>query len=171
MMENYDGLDEIIPPDVSGLGLGKLTAMLPGREELTQAAIAGGGVTAGLLGGLGLERLLRNTFPALPKAAIPAIHVVGGVAIGKIVAGISGPFGVGVASGMVALGIVRALQTWLKLDISLSGLADLDDLADLADLMGEEDLLPPELSQVVIEDSAVDGLLGALVEETAISGW
>lgn len=165
----YDGLNEIIPGDVmglDGLGLGRLTELLPNTDELKQAAVAGGGVTAGLLGGLALERLLNQHWPSFPGMLVPPLHVVAGIGLGKLAAGISAPFGVGVAAAFTALAIVRGLQRYLKINVGFAGLADLDDLSGLADLMGDTDLLPDtDMGNVAIET-----MNGVRAEEVALAG-
>jgi hypothetical protein len=178
-----DPMNDYIPPDVTGLdefGLGTLRQMLPSTDELKQTGLAGIGVAGGLVGGLGLERLVSKNLPSIPKATYPLIHLVIGAAAGRLVAGMSQPLGVGVASGFAGLAIVRALQSWLKLDISLSGLEGAD-LSDLADLMAADDLLPPELQNVLVEDQPIAALpdygpgydpVGQVaVEEVGLSGW
>jgi len=175
-MSGYDGLNDIIPPDVSGFG--QLTRYLPSKDEVMQAAIAGGGVAAGLIGGLGLERLLKRNVEMIPNWAYPIIHGLVGMTTGKLIADYNAPLGVGVASGVLALALLRGLQTYLGLDISFAGLGELsDDLSDLSDLLGEDttDLLPSGmdgLGQILVEDTPSDGLSQIQVtEENPFAGW
>jgi len=164
-MSAYDG---IVPPDVSGLG--QLTKYLPSKDEVMQAGIAGAGVAGGLIGGLGLERFLKQNITYIPNAAYPVIHGIVGIVGGKLLADYNAPLGVGLASGLLALAILRGLQSWLNLDVSFAGLSGLDaDLGDLADLLGgaddPSDLLPTDL----------DGYSGVEIEEqvpmAAFAGW
>jgi len=159
-MSGYYG---IVPPDVAGLG--QLTKYLPNRDEFMQAGIAGVGVAGGMIGGLGLERFLKTNITYIPNWAYPIIHGFVGVVGGKLVADYNAPLGVGLASGLLALAILRGLQGWLNLDVSFAGLQGLDaDLGDLADLLGDDDadLLPTDL----------DGLSGVQVDEqVALSGY
>jgi hypothetical protein len=170
-LATYDDMDGIIPPDVSGFGLpATITKYLPTRDELTQAGMAGGGVALGLIGGLGLERFLQKNVTMIPNYVYPVIHAGVGLVVGKLIADWNAPLGVGVASGVLALALLRAAQTWLKLDLSFSGLDGLSaDLSDLGDLLGDAgddtDLLPDDMN----------GLGAVMVEEqvplTGFAGW
>jgi hypothetical protein len=155
-------MNDILPPDVAGydgFALDAFQDMLPTVDELKQSFTAGVGVAGGMLVGLGAERLLAKNLPMVPKATYPVIHLLLGAVAGKFMTGINGPLGVGVAAGFAGLGFVRILQSWLKLDINLSASFDGADLSGLADLLAADDLLPPELQAVAVEERMA-GLLG-----------
>lgn len=175
----------IIPPDVGGYGMLDQFAvqdLIPGADELQQTAT--GGVAAGgaILTGLGLERFWREQIPGIPVMAYPVLHLAFGTIGGKLLSTMVNPaIGVGWALGFASLGFIRALQTWLGLDVDLSGMFDGADLSGLADLMNADDLLPPELAgldQVVIEegdmggfDAAEDYMSAVAVETDEIAGF
>lgn len=173
----YDGYGEILPPDVSGFGLSLpgISNLLPTMQEFQTSAIAGGGVALGLIGGLGFERILKNKLPMVPTYTYPVVHGLVGAAVGKFVADYNPPLGVGLASGMFALGLVRALQSWFKIDVAFAGLGDIGEIGELADLLGDEDpgdLLPAELNgleNVLVEDGGGVGQIQ--VQSSPMSGF
>lgn len=182
-MSNYYGdYGEYLPPDVSGFGdLGAdgivttIKNYLPGADELKEAGMAGGGVLAGLLGGIAIEKFVKTNITFIPEKAYPAVHVLGGIALGRVISRWNMPVGVGFASAMVGLGLLRALQKWFGYNIALSGdLAAMDDasMGDLSDLLGfgaADDLLPAELSQVSIDRG--DGFSQVSVERGDMGGF
>jgi len=172
----FNDYGEIIPPEVAGFDAFAIRAMLPSTMELQNSVAAGVGVAGGITVGMGAERFLKSNFSMIPAGAYPFLHVALGAAAGKVLSGINPAIGVGVASGWAGLGFIRFLQQYLNMDISLSDALESADLSSLADLMGDEDLLPPELQgfdQIVIEDEAIGGydFGNVTVEEQALSGY
>ena len=144
-MSDYSDIEEVIPPDVGGLDLGIVTAMLPTADEVYAGLWAGGGVLVGIVAGKAVEGFLLNTVRA-PRFVLPFAHAALGVGLGKFAARYSAPAGVGIAGAFGALALVRALDIFFNIKVkALSGFED-SDLGDLADLLdGDGDMLPPEL--------------------------
>ena len=154
MYGGFDDYGEILPPEMSAYNMRDL---MPTRDEVTQTAMAGGGMAGALIGGLAAERVLREKL-RIPKGALPFVHVGIGVVGGKIVSRYNPALGVGVAAGFAGLGILRFLQAYLGVKVNLTGLDGGLSLADFG-AEDESDLLPPELQG---DD---DDLLGIGVDE------
>jgi hypothetical protein len=161
----------IIPPDIGGFGLmSNVRQFIPSVGELRQSSMAGGAAAGGILLGLGLERFVGNNLSMIPSGAYPLLHVGIGAIGGKLLTSFNPALGVGFAAGMASLGFIRFLQTWLKMDIDISGAFAGADLSSLNDLMDADDLLPPELQDIgnVVIEEDMAGYGTVAVEEM---GW
>jgi len=174
--DGASAMSNIIPPDVAGFDAFAVTQFMPDANELRQTFVGGGAAAGAMVLGLGVERFLQTNVPMIPQGAYPVIHVGLGAAAGKFLSTINPAVGVGWALGMAGLGFIRFLQTWLNVDVSLSGVFAGADLGNLSDLMDADDLLPPELSgldDLVIEDQALEGdyFGNVAVETDSLNGW
>lgn len=179
--DDFSDLDAVIPPEIGMLDQLAIKQFLPSAQELQQTVMAGAGVGGGIVIGLGVERFLGNNISMIPRGAYPFVHVGLGAIGGKLISGWAPAAGVGFAAGMAGLGVIRFLQSYLGMDISLSAALAGADLASLNDLMGDDDLLPPELQgldSMTVEDrpmsqipSDVSGYGNVVVEERSLSGW
>lgn len=152
----YDGFDEILPPDMGDFGLMSVSALVPTRDELMQTASAGGGMAAAMIGGLAAETILRERLK-VPQGLLPVVHIGLGVIAGKFVSQWNPALGVGVAAGLAGLGIIRFLQSYLGVSVNLSGL---DDFA-LSDFGDDDDTaLPAELSDGMLDAIGVEEMNG-----------
>jgi len=149
-MSHYDALDELLPPDMGAFGqAAMLTRFLPSRDEVMQTAVAGGGMASAVIGGLAAETVLRERL-RVPSGLLPFAHIGIGVIGGKLVSQWNPALGVGFAAGFAGLGIIRFLQSYLGVSVSLSGLDDSLSLADFG--QDDADMLPAELQAIIEEE-------------------
>jgi len=165
-------IEEIMPPEVSGLNEGMVTALMPTASEFTNTLWAGAGVVGGMVVARQIEKIATDTLK-LPRVTLPFIHGIVGIMVGKAVSRYSQPLGVGAVGAFGAYALVRALDSFLG--VKVPGFSAFDDVGDIADLLADVDggddgnILPPELMGAdyanIPED--MNGAMGQVSVETS----
>ena len=158
---DLDGFGEL--GDMAGLG-----GLVPSGADIKNAAIAGFGLAIGLGVMMSVERFLKRQF-SLSDKVLPFAHVIGGLAIGKLVATWINPMlGAAITAAGATIGVIRFSSAYLGYKMSnFAGLSEsaFDGFGEDMDGLGDSYLDGLDgldgLDQITVDN------MGAVVPEMA----